>query len=538
MDFEGSTLEAPPVLTARHPAAVPVLRRAPAYWPSRPADPADAAPGIAPWSSPYRLAEDPADNFALSAPCANVLLAEPAWILPARAEPVPEAEEPEPAELESEAAPVADVPLPAWDDPTTAEPVAELAEPEPGEPEAAPVLDLPPRVWDEPAVPEPGAPEMGAPEIGVAEIGAAEPTAQLGPIEPASEPEALAAAARPPLNWDPPPPDVAVAKVDPAPAEAAVMEALEAAAVEPPEAEWVPPQAPQADAAAARRRTFVRPPEAPRARTAKRSPSWIWAARGGLVFLVIALPLAGAAYMLLPGRILQPPSATAVFTAPTLVLRAAAAGRVASVDTREGAAVQPETVLLTIHADPRPDPAAAALRSRLDAARARVESLDTQIVQAGRAPGYAEAARVRLADLRRLQAGATAERDQLEQAVATAPPQGHSDLVVRARIRGFVRTLEAAAGLDTVAGAPLAQLIDCDKAFLVPRDSPVRLHAGERVDIRIAGLIAFYGMVRASAGISEPPGSLVIDPVGLKDVAAGACPLGAEASIVEDPLSG
>lgn len=260
-----------------------------------------------------------------------------------------------------------------------------------------------------------------------------------------------------------------------------------------------------------------------------------WARRIGFAALVVALPVAGAAFMLVPAQVAHPPSLMAVFTAPTLVLRAAVAGRITAVNTTQGAPVQPDTVLLSIHVD-APDPAADALRARLLAARGHVTGLDAEIAAAA-PPGAADAARARQADLRRLRAGAATERDQLEQAVA-ALPSAPADLVVRSRVRGYVRVLEAVAGSDTVAGAPVAQLVDCDRAFLVPQDGTLHVQPGERVRLRIGGIPAFDGLVRPASGVSEPPGGLVIDPIGLTAVAASACPLGGTATVTQAAPAG
>lgn len=260
-----------------------------------------------------------------------------------------------------------------------------------------------------------------------------------------------------------------------------------------------------------------------------------WARRIGFAALVVALPVAGAAFMLVPAQVAHPPSLMAVFTAPTLVLRAAVAGRITAVNTTQGAPVQPDTVLLSIHVD-APDPAADALRARLLAARGRVTGLDAEIAAAA-PPGAPDAARARQAYLRQLRAGVATERDQLEQAVA-ALPSAPADLVVRSRVRGYVRVLEAVAGSDTVAGAPVAQLVDCDRAFLAPQDGTLHVQAGERVRLRIGGLPAFDGLVRPAFGVSEPPGGLVIDPVGLASVAASACPLGSTATVTQAAPAG
>ena len=91
------------------------------------------------------------------------------------------------------------------------------------------------------------------------------------------------------------------------------------------------------------------------------SPALLAACIAGAVFLPRLLTTGGI------------PAAT--FNAPMMVLRAATVGRVASVAVTNGQSVEPSTLLLTIHTDPQPDPAASLLQDRLEAARGRLAAL-------------------------------------------------------------------------------------------------------------------------------------------------------------------
>jgi len=216
--------------------------------------------------------------------------------------------------------------------------------------------------------------------------------------------------------------------------------------------------------------------------------------RLGVILAVVAIgvfawPLLRRAWSGLDGP--AAPAAAAVYTAPTLILRAAVAGQIVSLEVTTGDQVQPETPLLTLRVGPG----------------------------------------------------------------SSLPVKTPSDLVIRAKVRGIVRGLDQAAGSDIAAGTPIARLADCDRAFLavqrdtgrsgVPLPASVeqpaatsiekdgRIRAGQRVRVLIVGQAPFTGLVRNAGGPGEPPGSLVVDP----DAAtAAACPLGAAATVTADTL--
>lgn len=247
-------------------------------------------------------------------------------------------------------------------------------------------------------------------------------------------------------------------------------------------------------------------------RRARRLPRW--ATRpAGVAAAAATLLIAAVAAIILPRVFLTAETATALFTAPMLVLRAVAAGEVTNVAVTIGQPVEPATPLLTIHVDPLPDAALGELRSRLTQARARQSALDD--------PSATPAMRRQ----------AAAEIDQLQRAIANTTTAGAVNQPILAGIRGVVWSLDAAAGARLSAGDPLVQLADCGRAFLVLRDGGGALQAGQTVVIRMPGLRPFHGIVRPSAGAAEPPNTMVIDPTGFAAVAPGACPVGTSAEI-------
>jgi hypothetical protein len=108
---------------------------------------------------------------------------------------------------------------------------------------------------------------------------------------------------------------------------------------------------------------------------------------------------------------------------------------------------------------------------------------------------------------------------------------GGADQPIRAGVRGIVWSLDAQAGAKLQTGDPLAQLADCGRAFLVMQGAPSTLKAGQTVLIRMPGVRPFHGTVRPSAGVAEPPNTLVIDPTGFNAASPNACPVGATAEI-------
>ncbi len=233
--------------------------------------------------------------------------------------------------------------------------------------------------------------------------------------------------------------------------------------------------------------------------------------------------------LLLPRFLAQSGMPAATFNAPMMVLRAAVAGRVTSVDVKTGQAVEPSTQLLTIRTEPTPDPGATLLQDRLEAAKGRLASLDDALTQP---TPSTDAGRTRLADLRRQRALTAADVAQLQDGVAAIPPGKPVDQPVRAGTHGVVRSLEAQAGTATATGLPLIRMLDCDHAFLTIGPTTM-LHAGQAVQVKLPNLPPVLATVRNSAGIAEPPDSLVIaaTPGAFTGILSGSCPIGATATV-------
>jgi hypothetical protein len=104
-------------------------------------------------------------------------------------------------------------------------------------------------------------------------------------------------------------------------------------------------------------------------------------------------------------------------------------------------------------------------------------------------------------------------------------------VTILAGVRGVVWSLDAQAGAKLQAGDPLVQLADCGRAFLVMQAAPSTLKAGQTVLIRMPGVRPFHGTVRPSAGVAEPPNTLVIDPTGFNAASPNTCPVGVTAEI-------
>ncbi len=283
------------------------------------------------------------------------------------------------------------------------------------------------------------------------------------------------------------------------------------------------------------------PADAPAWDAPKRRPGFVPAALkprgrwGWLPFgiVVLLLPAIGAAMAWLRPRPLTPAppaSLAAVFNAPIMILRAAAAGHVESVAVAKGQPVDPGTVLLTIHTAPAPDPVAETLAARLAAAKDRLASLDATLGQP-MPPG--DAGRIRLAETRRLRTAASTDVASIQSTLAANPPRTAKDTPVRAGLTGRVWSVEATAGSDTAPGAALVRLVDCDHPFLTIQD-PGSLQPGQTVTIRVAGQPDTTGTVRNATGVAEPSGHLVVEPAGTG--VRADCPVGLSAAIV--PLAG
>lgn len=236
-----------------------------------------------------------------------------------------------------------------------------------------------------------------------------------------------------------------------------------------------------------------------------------------------------AAAVLLPRLFSGGSAPVATFNAPMMVLRAANSGRVANVEVKNGQTVEPSTLLLTIHTEPRPDPAESLLQDRLDAARMRLTAADDAL---GQPIPSSDPGRAKLVELRRQRSAATTDVAQLQDAVANLPTKSQADQPVRAGVHGVIRSLEAQAGTLTVSGVPLVRILDCDHAFLTLPPGTT-LKPGQAVLVRLANLPSVRAMVRASTGIAEPPDSLVIAPApgAFVNILGGTCPLGASATV-------
>ncbi len=248
-------------------------------------------------------------------------------------------------------------------------------------------------------------------------------------------------------------------------------------------------------------------------------------AGGGAALLAACV----AGVLILPRLLTGSGIPAATFNAPMMVLRAAVVGRVAAVAVTNGQSVEPSTLLLTIHTEPQPDPAMSLLQDRLEAARGRLAALDDALTQP---TPNTDAGRARVADLRSQRAAAANDMAQLRDAAAHMVAPLPADQPVKAGVHGVIRSLEAQAGTPTAAGVPLVRMLDCDHAFLtVAPGAP--LHAGEAVQVRLPNLPAVAATVRNSAGIAEPPNSLVIAPApgAFVAVLSGSCPIGATATV-------
>ncbi len=260
---------------------------------------------------------------------------------------------------------------------------------------------------------------------------------------------------------------------------------------------------------------YVRPETAVPPRPKRRGRPW--AARPvGMASLAGAVVVAALIFVVIPKLLFTPPTLKTMFTAPMLVLRAVGPGSVTSVGVSIAQAVEPSTVLLTIHANPLSDAAVEDLKTRLAQARAREMALDAL----GAAPATS-----------RQKDAAAAEVDQLQKAIAAAGGSGTGDQPILAGVRGIVWALDAQPGTRLKAGDPLAQLADCGRAFLVVQGATSALRAGQTVLIRMPDVRPFHGTVRPSSGVAEPQNTLVIDPTGFAAAAPNACPVGVTAEV-------
>ena len=103
-----------------------------------------------------------------------------------------------------------------------------------------------------------------------------------------------------------------------------------------------------------------------------------------------------------------------------------------------------------------------------------------------------------------------------------------ADFAVLAHVNGVVRSVETQTGAGVRPGAPLLRVSDCDHAFLT-FGAGAALRAGQSVQVRLPNLPPAVAVVRASAGLTEPPDSLVA-PLPAAAL-GGACPVGDVAAV-------
>ena len=299
------------------------------------------------------------------------------------------------------------------------------------------------------------------------------------------------------------------------------------AALPPPVHLWTPAAAPFDPYPPFAQPEFAEEPDAPQPPRGLPRHWKRWAAAA-----VGLLAAAGVAAALVVPRMLTPGPITAVFTAPRLILRAAADGQVGTVVVKTGEAVQPDTTLLTIRRGPAPTATALALRAQLAATRTRVATLDAAMAQPSADTG--DASRLRQSEQQRLRNSAVAVIEQLRIALAANTPRPSPDSPIQAGVRGVVLSLDARPGGNTAKDAPLVQLLDCGRAFLTLRPNGATLHAGQSVEVSLPPLPPFLGTIRTSAGIAEPANALVVAPTGLP---AGTCPVGRTATITPEAIN-
>ena len=106
------------------------------------------------------------------------------------------------------------------------------------------------------------------------------------------------------------------------------------------------------------------------------------------------------------------------------------------------------------------------------------------------------------------------------------------DRTIQAGVHGVIRSVETVPGTDLAAGTALVRLQDCDRAFLTVGRATT-LQAGQTVRVVMPNLPPMAGTVRPSAGVMEPPDTLVVAlPAG---ALATTCPVGKEGSVTATP---
>ncbi|WP_158744744.1 hypothetical protein [Acidisphaera sp. L21] len=557
----------PVVIFGRHPAGMePRERRRLAYsaaWPAPVFDPLDE-PALAPWRHSERFAPPgPAQAFIsalhvviplamprgpmLHPPLPTIVLTSAAFDESVGLEPVEQvAQAPELVPVEQAepiaAAPRLPEPMAYWAGSITPSEPAPVAEPEP-------YADLTPTVEPEPyadvVLP---APEVLEPET--LPVDEPEPYFEEPEPEPEPEPDVAPLAAEWAFPEEPVTAEPSTGYADDGHLPATEQdEALRSAVywAEPPappskpadSIEWTPPAettgdrrgratpamagmwaAEPADAAAGH------PPQAAPGTGAGRI---VRKAVPALVGVVVVAAACVGIVKLLPHLFVVNQTPTATFNAPMMVLRASGQGRIASIAIKNGQAVDPSTLLLTIHTEPVADPAIGLLQDQLAMAQAKLSALDQSLTQS---TPNSDSGRAKLADLRRQRAAAANDVNQFQDGIAHIPVKAPADLPVLAGVHGVIRSLEAQQGAATTAGLPLIRILDCDHAFLTI-GSDAHLQVGQTVQVRLPNLPPIAATVRKSNGIAEPPDALVIAPApgAFVNQLSGSCPVGATATV-------
>ncbi len=257
---------------------------------------------------------------------------------------------------------------------------------------------------------------------------------------------------------------------------------------------------------------------------AGRRANWRWRITIAVVLCAVLLA-AGGLILVLPRLLPGPPGTVAVFNAPMIVVRAATAGRITSVAIKTGQLVDPTSLLLVIHSDPRPEQSAMTLRTQIETLQSQLAALNDSLAQAVAA---GDGTRARGIELRRQRDSVASDLSlaQADMARITAPMV--TDTPILAGVHGVIWSLEAQAGALASPGTPLVRLVDCDHPFLTIAAGS-GLKAGDAVTVHLPDLPPVRATVRAASGVAEPPSGLVVAPA--PDALPRSCPIGASATV-------
>ena len=224
----------------------------------------------------------------------------------------------------------------------------------------------------------------------------------------------------------------------------------------------------------------------------------------------------------------------------------------------EGQSVSPDTVLFSIQPPAQPGAVAAPAAPAVQApryseadAKALLDGINIQIAAAEsatlprNATGQQIAARLaQLANLRR-------QRDAAEREVqlastpprAEAPPPAPSPASppapsrVTAGMAGLLWSVLATPGATVAAGAPLAQIADCDRQFMAIPANGRSLRPGQTVSVRFGQQPPVRARVRADAPADGPPGRVQLD-LAAADIRAAtgeSCAVGRTVQVTPRP---